>query len=173
MDRPHLQYVRNLPRVPTLDAPPALLAVAVVHHELGDVRPHLRQIQHVLVARPVQPYPPVAMPAPQGAAHPDRVVHPPGTLRQGLAPVSLTRLAAGSLRIQGWRALRERGRLPLPTPPQLLDDSLEFRDALVLGRQLAVPPGQFPFQPSDPVQQLLDRGRIPRHAPIQPHSSAT
>src|SRR6266508_659558 len=132
MDRPHLQRVRNLPRMPTLDAPGARLAVAVVHHELGDMRPHLRQIQHVLTACPVEPNPPVAMAAPQGASHADRLVHPPGTLRQCLAPVSLTRLAAGSLRIQERRALRERGRLPLPAPPQLFDDSLEFRDALIL-----------------------------------------
>jgi len=121
--------------MPSLGTTATVNAVAVLHDKLGDPGSNLGKVQQVLMPLAVKSYPPFAVLAPKRAGHRDRFVYPLGNVWQGLSPVPSTRLASWRLGTERRRALRKRSGLSLPSSLQLLDDALQFRNAVILRRQ--------------------------------------
>jgi len=141
------QRVRRLLMVAALDAAFAVPAVADPDPEAGHDRPRLRELglELLLPLLEVDPAPAPRTALRQRSVHP--AVHDRWRGAVAVTAMSGAGLAARALRAEPRVALRERRRLPLPSPLQPLHQNLKTLQPLIPRRELRRQPVDLARQP--------------------------
>jgi hypothetical protein len=134
-DLPDRQSVRPLPSVAPPDVLPTHRAMSEVNLEASRHGLHPRQVCLVLLGLPIHPNRSIAVRTEQRTLHQDMLVHLGWHRPRRLSPVRFPGFPTRRFRIRLGRALGERGRLPLPAPAKLLDQTFQLRYPAILLRQ--------------------------------------